>query len=140
MIRDYFGRCIIALTIGTALATSACARGTPSSSSVSAQKEYATRTAGNEVQLELTPRGLTGGQFIIDVRVNTHSGDLSSLNLQQATTLSMAGTSRHPASAGSLQGHHASASLSFPMEAAPDAFEVVISGVRSEGDLHFRWP
>jgi hypothetical protein len=99
-----------------------------------------TRRGGDAVEFELTPRGVKNGSFRVDVSVNTHSGDLAALNLQEATELRVADKRYRPVKPVALQGHHARGRLEFPLDQAPDAFEIVIRGVPSQGDLTFRWP
>lgn len=98
------------------------------------------RTNSGPVMFTLTPKGITDGRFRVDVRVNTHSGDLANLDLKADTVLRVGAQSLHPVKAPALRGHHAGGQLEFALERVPDAFEIVISGVRTQGDLTFRWP
>jgi hypothetical protein len=98
------------------------------------------RSNSGEIMFTLTPRDVSGGRFRVDIQVNTHSGDLSRLDLQSATELHVAGQTLRPVKAPGLRGHHARGRLEFAMERVPDAFEIVIRGVQAMGDLTFRWP
>lgn len=112
-------------------------------SSVTAEPAWSKEPArSNEgaVQFTLTPRGISGGQFRVDIAVNTHSGNLADLDLAKATELRTGGKTLHPVEAPALRGHHARGRLEFALERVPDTFEIVIRGVRSMGDLTFRWP
>lgn len=92
-----------------------------------------------DVSFQLTPRGIVGDRFVIDFRVDTHSGDLSEIDLKQAVTLQVGKERYFPTVATSLQGHHAQGSLQFSVIAVPERFAIVITGVRDMEDLRFEW-
>jgi hypothetical protein len=99
-----------------------------------------TRSNRGPIVFFLTPQGVKDGRFRVDVRVDTHSGDLSRLDLQSATVLRL-GTREYPAlTPVSLGGHHGTGTLWFGLGEAPRAFEIVIRGVGTQGALSFRWP
>jgi hypothetical protein len=98
------------------------------------------RSNEGEVQFTLTPRDVSGGNFRVDIVVTTHSGDLASLDLSAAAELRVAGQTLRPVKAPALRGHHARGRLEFALDRMPESFEIVIRGVRSMGDLTFRWP
>jgi len=98
------------------------------------------RSNMGEVQFVLTPRDVSGGHFRVDIVVTTHSGDLASLNLSTATELRVDGQTLRPVKAPTLRGHHVRGRLEFALARLPDTFEIVIHGVRTQGDLTFRWP
>lgn len=101
---------------------------------------FATKTTAGDVSFDLTPRGIADGQFVIDVRVNTHRGELADLDLQKATTLHVGEQALHPTAPVSLAGHHAGGELRFALAEAPTTFSVTISGVRSMPDITTQWP
>lgn len=98
------------------------------------------RSNHGAVQFTLTPRDVSGGRFRVDIAVNTHSGNLADLDLAKATELRTGGKTLQPVEAPALRGHHARGRLEFALERVPETFEIVIRGVRSMGDLTFRWP
>lgn len=98
------------------------------------------RSNQGPVMFVLTPRDASGKRFRVDVQVNTHSGDLSQLDLMTATELRVDGKTLRPLEAPALRGHHARGRFEFALDRVPDAFEIVIRGVRTMGDLTFRWP
>lgn len=98
------------------------------------------RSSGAGVRITLTPRDLSDGRFRLDATFNTHSGDLADLDLMSATELHVGGRTIRPVSALTLHGHHARGRLEFALDKMPDAFEIVIRGVRNQGDAVFRWP
>ncbi len=100
----------------------------------------ATRSNDGPVVFQLTPRGVEDGRFHIDLRVDTHSGDLADLDLQAATVLRAGSSAFRPLEPVPLRGHHARGTLVFALNAQPQAFEVVISGPGRLGELVFRWP
>lgn len=110
------------------------------SSEEAATPGYATRSNTGDVMFDLTPRGIEDGRFLVDVRVNTHSGDLATVDLQASSRLRVGTTDYAPLEAVPLSGHHSMGVLAFDLDEAPESFEIVISGVRSLEDLSFRWP
>ena len=88
----------------------------------------------------LTPKGVDGGQFLVDIRVDTHSGDLKNLDLKKQVRLKINGRSYAPTTKVGLRGHHADGTLVFPLQQAPRRFEIVILAVGTMGDVVFRWP
>lgn len=88
----------------------------------------------------LTPKGMEGGQFLVDIRVDTHTGDLKELNLKKQVRLKIDGRSYAPTGEVRLRGHHAGGTLVFPLQHAPKQFEIVILAVGSMGDVRFNWP
>jgi hypothetical protein len=98
------------------------------------------RSNAGEVQFTLTPRDVSGGRFRVDIVVTTHGGDLASLDLKADTELRIGDRKLQPIKAPALRGHHAKGRLEFALERTPDTFEIVIRGVRTMGDLTFRWP
>ena len=99
-----------------------------------------TRSNQGEVIFELTPRDVSGGRFRVDIVITTHSGDLSSLDLRSAVELRVNGQTLRPLQAPALRGHHVRGRLEFAQERTPEAFEIVIRGVGTMGDVTFRWP
>ena len=98
------------------------------------------RSNAGEVEFVLTPRDVSGGRFRVDIVVTTHSGDLAGLDLSRATELRVDGQTLRPVKAPALRGHHVRGRLEFALARLPETFEIVIRGVRTLGDLTFRWP
>jgi len=98
------------------------------------------RSNMGEAQFVLTPRDVTDGRLRVDIVVTTHSGDLASLNLSTATELRVDGQVLRPVKAPAVRGHHVRGRLEFALARLPETFEIVIRGVRTLGDLTFRWP
>ncbi len=92
------------------------------------------------IMFMLTPKGMEGGQFLVDISVDTHSGDLKNLDLKRQVRLKIDGRSYAPTEEVRLRGHHAGGTLVFPLQHAPKQFEIVILAVGSMGDVVFRWP
>ena len=130
------GRTAIALALGLLLAGAAAL----SAAAEPAWSRNPARSNEGEVQFTLTPRDASGGRFRVDIVVTTHSGDLRELDLQSAMTLNLGPQTLRPLIAPALRGHHVKGRLEFALERVPEAFEIVIRGVRSMGDLTFRWP
>lgn len=92
------------------------------------------------IMFELTPQGVAGGQFLVEIRVDTHAGNLGSLDLIKQVRLKADGRSYSPVKATRLGGHHAGGTMVFPLNVAPKRFEIIILAVGTMGDLTFRWP
>lgn len=101
---------------------------------------YATRSSEGEVSFQLTPQTVVNGKFTVNLRVDTHSGDLADLDLREAMTLHAADKTYKPVSGSSLSGHHATGSVAFDIERIPDSFFIIIAGVRNMKELKFEWP
>lgn len=104
------------------------------------QTSYAERKNNGEVSFSLRPRGIEKGQFIIEIRVDTHSGNLAEIDLRKAVTLRAGGVDYKPVDASSMLGHHYRGTLAFALDAVPQNFEIKIRGVREMGELTFDWP
>lgn len=126
----------IVLTVVILVGAVACS----SSVSTAAAGPYATRSSQGDIAFDLTPREPTEGRFIIDIRVNTHSGDLADLDLRKVAALEAAGSTYRPIEATSLSGHHSAGSITFEIQHVPEHFAVTLTGVRAMGDLRFEWP
>jgi hypothetical protein len=101
---------------------------------------YQTRTSEGEIMFEITPRPWKSGRLIVDIRANTHSGDLAELKLQDVAKLQVGNQAYRPVDATSLSGHHAAGTVTFEVPEAPKRFTVEMAGVRSMMDLKFEWP
>jgi hypothetical protein len=107
----------------------------PSASSAAWQA----KTEGSDVSVQLTP-SMKDGHLVVDVRVNTHSGDLAALDLKQAARLQVGERELAPVEVPRLSGHHAGGQMVFDVKAAPESFSIVLSGVRGQPPLTYRWP
>lgn len=129
-------RVALTVTAVSALVTAAgCKRG-----STAEPTSYAAKSTSGDVSFNLTPRGVENGHFLVDVRVDTHSGELGDLDLRDAATLQVGDRTYRPTDAVSLRGHHASGTLRFALAEAPANFAITIGGVRSMQDVTVRWP
>jgi len=97
-------RILVLLVVVNAVACKATDQSTGSES-------YATRSSSGSVAFELTPRGVQNGRFVIDLRANTHSGDLSEIDLKRGVVLRAGDKELRPAVASELSGHHAGGSI-----------------------------
>ncbi|MEE8433704.1 MAG: hypothetical protein V3S64_02850 [bacterium] len=76
----------------------------------------------------------------MDIRVDTHSGDLSKIDLKRQLLLMTGGKTLSPTTSVRLGGHHSGGKLFFALQRTPERFEIVIGKVGSMGELTFRWP
>ena len=91
------------------------------------------------VTLAVAPRW-TDGRLVLLVGASTHAGDLATLDLKQAVRLVVNGATMPPDSAGVLSGHHARASVVFPLADRPTRFRVEIRGVSDVETRVLEWP
>lgn len=89
---------------------------------------FATQTSEGEVTMNLQPRW-RDGEFVIEVEANTHSVDLSAVNLLKQTRLFIGDRELTPSEAGSLTGHHATTTILFTLEERPTTFTIEIRDV-----------
>jgi hypothetical protein len=80
------------------------------------------------------------GQLVLDLRADTHSGDLADLDLEALVALWVNGDSLRPVAATALAGHHSTGSVTFDPNGAPQGFAITIASVRGMEGLRFEWP
>ena len=100
---------------------------------------YVKQTSEGEVTLEVWPKWQDGA-LVVEVRANTHSVDLSGVKLEDQIRLTVDHTEIIPTQAGSLGGHHAVATLVFPLEKRPDFFTIRIQNVPDVPLRILTWP
>ena len=105
-----------------------------------AGEEYATRSNEGDISFHLTPQAPVNGRMTVNLRADTHSGDLGEVDLRRAVALHADGKTYRPLSASTLSGHHASGAVVFEIERLPSKFSITITGVRKMGELKFDWP
>jgi hypothetical protein len=131
-------RCTLTALLAVSLAAplTACS----DSSTDTATSAWATKSAGRDVMIKLTPKGVEDGLLTVAVRVDTHSGDLANLDLKKAARLVVGDKEVVPTQVPILTGHHAGGDFVFPVDAPPERFVITLSGVRGEAELRFSWP
>jgi hypothetical protein len=131
-----FGRVLV---VGAAVfATAVPAIAAPHPAPV-ADTTYARQSSAGEVALDVQPRWAEG-KLVLDLSANTHSVDLSGLDLMALIRLEVGEATIEPGEAGALEGHHARASVTFVLEAAPTQFSVVIRDVPDIPVRTLTWP
>ncbi|MFV1988497.1 MAG: hypothetical protein ACC682_14545 [Gemmatimonadota bacterium] len=111
----------------------------PQPAPVVADTTYASQSSAGEVTLDVEPQWAEG-KLVLDLSANTHSVDLSGLDLTALIRLEVGEATLEPSEAGSLDGHHAKASVTFVLEAAPAQFSVVIRDVPDVPVRTLTWP
>src|SRR3989344_2276712 len=96
-------------------------------------------TDEGNVQVDLTPKGIVNGQFLVDFAINTHSVNLDEINLKKATTLEYNGKKIQPLSAPALSGHHNSGTIAFDTESDLKNFKITIVGIPNIEKRAFEW-
>lgn len=100
---------------------------------------YVKQRSEGEVTLEVWPKW-QDGMLVVEIRANTHSVDLSGVNLREQVRLMVDDTEVTPIEAGSLSGHHAVATLVFRLEKRPDRFAIQIRDVPDVPLRLLNWP
>lgn len=102
-------------------------------------RTWSTQRSEGVVTLEATPSWQSGA-LVVALSANTHSVDLSSVDLVKAATLYVDEVAYAAEKAGSLGGHHAKASVTFPLAEMPRAFRLEIRGVPDVDLRVLAWP
>lgn len=100
---------------------------------------YKAQTSAGQVSLEARPEW-RGGRLVVSLSANTHSVNLSTVDLAQSVRLVIGDQEFAPAEAGSLSGHHARATLVFQISAQPEAFQLRIRDVPDVEERVLEWP
>lgn len=98
-------------------------------------------TDTGDVAIDLLPYPVKDGKLRVDLAANTHSVDLSPFDVRAITTLTYKGKSIAPTEAPSLQGHHVSGTLVFPVDEEGDItpFTITLTGIPLVNERVFTW-
>jgi hypothetical protein len=129
---------ILVIGLSVLAATTGCS--SPDGKETPSATAYQTRSSEGEIAFEITPRPWKSGRLILDVRANTHSGDLAEVKLRDFATVDVGDQVYRPVDATSLAGHHAAGTVTFELPEAPKRFTVKMTGVRNIEELRFEWP
>lgn len=102
--------------------------------------EFSTKRTAGDISFALTPRTTAENHLVVDVRADTHSGDLADLDLSQLVSVEIDGSVYQPIAATRLGGHHGSASVTFDIGVDLDRFTVAIGAVRGMDEQRLDWP
>ena len=131
---------IILFTVG-AISKDALLENTPAKQAE--QKEYPAKISGDastgNVEILAKPLGMVGGAFAFDVFFNTHSVDLSGVNLEDNILLIADGKAINPTTMPTASGHHTSGKLTFGMPNEPLAFTLVFTNIPSIQKRELEW-
>lgn len=100
---------------------------------------YAVQTSRGEVSLELRPVW-KDSVLEVHVQANTHSVELSAIDLGTATRLFVDETEVRPSVAGALSGHHGTATVVFRLERRPARFTIELRDVPDVPLRKLTWP
>lgn len=100
---------------------------------------YEAQVSTGQVSLEARPEWREG-RMAVSLSANTHSVDLSTLDLAESVRLVIGETEYAPVEAGSLSGHHARATLVFELPERPAAFTLRIRDVPDVKERVLQWP
>jgi len=96
-------------------------------------------TGQGDVAIELVPKGIQEGKFIVQIEANTHSVNLGQFNLKEITTLEYNGKLLNPESAPALSSHHSSGTLVFGVGEEITSFTIKINGIPKIEERVFEW-
>lgn len=100
---------------------------------------YVKQTSAGEVTLDVRPQW-RDGVLVVEISANTHSVDLTAVNLRDQVRLIVDETEVIPVEAGSLSGHHARATVQFRLEKRPERFAIRIRDVPDVPLRVLHWP
>ncbi len=103
---------------------------------------FDTKIDEGRVTVELTPVKFEDGKIYFEIKLNTHSVELSQFNLTELTSLEFKGKELKPISAPGIGSHHSSGVIIFDTGSnknAPDRFTVKIRNLDSDERV-FTWP
>lgn len=102
--------------------------------------QFRSKLSQGEVSIELTPKTFENSIFTISYSLNTHSVDLSKINLQSQTTLYLGNIKYSPINNPQLSGHHNSGELKFNLPKTPTKFKIIIENIPDIKQRIFGWP
>ncbi|MBS3132823.1 hypothetical protein J4470_01680 [Candidatus Woesearchaeota archaeon] len=86
------------------------------------------KTSEGEVTVSLIPKHYQG-VLKVDYIINTHTADLSRINLQEQVSLNTNGKNIKPVNSPLLSGHHDSGTLEFNVEKISLPFEIIMKNI-----------
>ncbi len=102
--------------------------------------QFQPKISEGEVTVELTPKIFENNIFTINYVLNTHSVDLSAINLRSQTTLYIENKKYNPINNPQLSGHHSSGELQFNLPQNPTKFKIIIENIQDIKQRIFEWP
>ncbi|MEM3126608.1 MAG: hypothetical protein QW331_00870 [Candidatus Woesearchaeota archaeon] len=103
--------------------------------------DFEQKTSEGLVTIDLEPVGCNENIMSFDFSMDTHTVDLSEIDLQAQTELIINGKTYRPMEKISLAGHHNSGQLKFKInDPPPTRFSVVIKNVSDVEERTFEWP
>ncbi len=96
-------------------------------------------TDTGDALVDLTPKGMENGKFVVDASINTHSVNLDQFDLTKITLLEYEEKTIKPVSAPKLSGHHSSGTLAFDTGKEIKNFKIIIKGIPAVDERVFEW-
>ena len=114
----------------------------PSNKSIVSQK-FQTITTGTtdqgDVTIDITPKELINGKLNTEISINTHSVDISMINLKEEITLEYNGKAIKPISAPKITGHHTLGNIVFDVNEPINEFIIVITNIPKLQSRIYEW-
>jgi len=114
----------------------------PSNKSIVSQK-FQTITTGTtdqgDVAIDITPKELINGKLNTEISINTHSVDISMINLKEEITLEYNGKAIKPISAPKITGHHTLGNIVFDVNEPINEFIIVITNIPKLQSRIYEW-
>jgi len=129
-------------------------------SSLQLSERYENKATGTlesgDVRIDLTPKGVINGRFVVEIGANTHSVDLSQFDLIKIITLEYSDEKLDdnnnnnnnnnnnkktisPISASQLSGHHSYGEIVFDLDEKPQDFNIMINGIPKVDERVYKW-
>ena len=132
------------LFLSTIVFVSACTNNTiKPENSVAVEQDnskFIRKTSESTVTIDLEPHKYSNGVLDIDISLNTHSVDMSKIDLKEQAKLVMNDQEYYPVDAPSLSGHHNSGTLRFEIPNEPGEHKIIITGIPDIEERVFSWP
>ncbi|MBI2672579.1 hypothetical protein HYX16_06615 [Candidatus Woesearchaeota archaeon] len=97
------------------------------------------RISESTVTVKIEPEKFADNNFYFKINLDTHSADLSKLNLRELIILEYEGKIVKPADTPKLQGHHNSGDLVFNLDKKPEKFTIKIKDIPDLPLRIFEW-
>lgn len=98
-----------------------------------------TKSSESKVSIELTPYNPTEGRMIVDIKMNTHSVQLSQFKLLDLITLEYLNNSIRPELTPEFAGHHGVGEIVFKVDNDLKKFKIIIKDIPDIEERVFEW-
>jgi hypothetical protein len=118
----------------------ACQKDSSTSPATKTDTRFSTKTVSGDVSFAIQPVVKKGAPFRLEIKMDTHSGDLGDLNLKSSLRLVVGEKTLAPSTVKATSGHHAKTVVTFDLTEPIDRFSVTLSGIRDMKPQTVSWP